>query len=71
MTKIAFNMVFTKHPNGTYEPSRKVKLGKETSGPGKYFSHNNYFGTINIADLAGCEIEAVEEGDTLVIKEFS
>ena len=71
MTKLPFHLVFIAHPNGTYEPSRKVKLGKETSGPGKYFSQDNHFGMINIADLVGCEIEVVEKGDTLVIKEFS
>ncbi|MFC1756525.1 hypothetical protein ACFLY1_01065 [Patescibacteria group bacterium] len=64
-------MVFTKHPDGTYEPSRKVKINKKTSGPGEFFSNEHLFGSINIVDLVGCEIEAVEEGNTLVIKEFS
>lgn len=71
MIKLAFHMVFIKHSDGTFEPLRKVKLNKELSGPGEYFSQECHFGAINIADLSGCEIEAVEKGDTLIIKEFS
>ena len=70
MAMLPFSLVFTKHPDGSLEPIRKIKIGTLTTGPGARFSQRVFLGEIDISSLIGCDIEAVEEGQTLVIKEF-
>lgn len=70
MAIFPFHLVFTKHPDGSLEPIRKIKIGTLTSGPGTRFSQRVFFGEIDIFSLIGCDIEAIEEGKTLVIKKF-
>lgn len=70
MAIFPFHLVFTKHSDGSLEPTRKVRIGAVTSGPGTRFGCRAFFGEVDISALVGCDIEAVEEGKTLVIKEF-
>lgn len=70
MAIFPFHLVFTKHADGSLEPIRKIKIGMLTTGPGARFSQRVFLGEIDLVALIGCDIEAVEEGKTLVIKNF-
>ncbi|MBI2551690.1 hypothetical protein HYW17_00105 [Candidatus Uhrbacteria bacterium] len=70
MAKFSFNDVFIDNPDNTLTPRRSIRIGAATFGSGITFGPGVAFGGINIFDFKGCDIEADDEADILVIKGF-
>jgi hypothetical protein len=64
-----FNQVFTENRNGdTLSPTRQIRVGGVSFGPGVSFGANAAFGGVNFHQYKGHELEADDEDGVLVIK---
>lgn len=67
MARISFNSVFTQYPDGSLEPTRRVKVGGVEFGPGVRFSKGVAFAGIDFTLFIGRDFDAQEEKGVLVI----
>lgn len=70
MPRINFDSVFRQSPDGSLEPTRRIRVGGIEFGPGVRFSRGVSFAGIDFTLFAGRDMEAVEESGVLVINGF-
>lgn len=63
-----FNEIFTEKSGGTLSPTRQIRVGGVSFGPGVSFGAGAAFGGVNFHQYKGHEIEADDEDGILVIK---
>ena len=63
-----FNEVFTENSDGTLSPTRQIRVGGVSFGPGVSFGSGAAFASINFHQYKNHDLEADDEDGILVIK---
>jgi len=65
--RINFYQIFKTYPDGSIEPTRKIRIGGVEFGPGVRFSRGVSFSGIDFTAYIGRDFEANEDGEALVL----
>jgi hypothetical protein len=66
--RVPFSQVFSQNPDGTVTPRSQVTIGGVTMGPGVTFTRGVAFSGIDIASMAGRDLEVEYQGQVVVVK---
>lgn len=66
--RVPFNTVFQINPNGSVSPKGTVTLGGVTMSSGVSFTKGVSFAGVDIASIAGQDLEIEKNGEITVIK---
>jgi len=66
--RVPFNQIFTENSNGSISPRTAVNIGGVTMGPGVAFTRGVSFSGVDIASMAGRDLEVEYQGQLVVIK---
>jgi hypothetical protein len=68
--RISFYEVFHDNGDGSYSPTKTIKIGRAIIGPGVDFTSEAFFGDIEIAKYIGrdFEVENLQDGTVEVKK---
>ena len=66
--RVTFSQVFQTNANGSISPRTTVQIGGVTMSPGVSFTPGVSFGGVDIASLAGHDLEIEQSGNVIVIK---
>jgi len=66
--RVPFSQVFAQNPDGTVTPRTQVSVGGVTMGPGVTFTRGVVFSGIDIASMAGHDLDVEYQGQVVVVK---
>ena len=68
MARINFSSVFRQNPDGSLEPTQRIRVGGVEFGPGIQFTRGVSFVGIDFTLFVGHDFEVETDGDVLILK---
>lgn len=68
MARFTFDTIFIPHPDGTFEPRQRIRVGGVEFGPGVIIQRGVVLGGIDFSQFRDHDLEIETEGDTVIIK---
>lgn len=67
MARISFNSVFTQNPDGSLEPTQRIRVGGVEFGPGVRFNRGVSFGGVDFTLFVGRDFDVETDVNGILV----